>query len=282
MEKIALITDTTCDLSDETVKKYNIHELPFRIIYKEKEYRDKYEITSKRVYENLKKEVPTSSMPGLGDMEELFNKLENEGYTHAIVVTLSTGLSGVYNGIKMVSENHPKIKTHLYDSKSISLGEGIIVVECAKLIEKNKSFDEIVKELPKIKSRISLYFVVGTLEYLIKGGRIGKVAGTIAKVMNIKPIISPDSNGIYTTCAKARGRKQSLNKIVEIIENHLSTHKSDIYIMHGDGEEDAKKVYDKIKDLHNVGSITLEGYISPVSGVHTGPGLVGVVCFDRN
>lgn len=282
MEKIALITDTAADLHDDVVKKYNIHVLPFRIIYKDREYKDGIEITPKEVYDNLDKEIPTSSLPSMQDMEDTFTKLEEEGYTHAIAVTLSTGLSGIYNAVKLVSENHPNIKTYVCDSQSISAGEGIIVEVCAELIEEGKSFDEIVNEIPNIKNRIELFFVVGTLEYLKRGGRIGKVSGTIAELLNIKPIISVDKkDGKYYTYDKVRGRKQSLNRILEIVEEKLKNNKYRVWVMDGNAPEETNKVFEKIKEMDNAVQVNFGGTISPVSGVHSGPGLIGVVLLEE-
>ena len=281
MSKIALITDTTGDLPESTIQKYNIHVLPFRIIYKDREYKDKYEITPEQVYGNLEKEVPSSSFPALEDMENMFAKLEREGYTHVIAVVLSSGLSGIYNGIKVASESYPDLVTYICDSQSISLGEGALAEEVAKLIDQGKGFDYIVNEIPNIKKRIHLYFVVGTLEYLKKGGRIGKVAGTIAEILNIKPIISVDNeDGKYFTFDKVRGRKQSLNRLVEIGTKYLNEKKCKIYVMHGDSEADAKKVFDEISNHPNAVDAELGGCISPVSGVHSGPGLVGLVVLE--
>ena len=281
MNKIALITDTTSDLSKEFIEKYNINVLPFRIIYSDREYLDNVDITSQQVYDNMAKEVPTSSLPSMKDMEELFLRLEEEGYTHAIAVTLSTGLSGIFNAIKLTSENHPSIITHVCDSQSIALGEGLIVTECGKLIEEGKSFEEVVAAIPSIKKRIHLYFVVGTLEYLKRGGRIGKVSGTIAELLNIKPIITVDTDGKYVTTEKVRGRKQSLNKLVELTNNILDKKKCRVYIVHGDALEESKKVMEIIRPHPNVISIEFGGCISPVSGVHSGPGLVGMVCIEE-
>lgn len=280
MEKIALITDTTSDLNEEIIKEYNIHVLPFRIIYKDREYLDKVNITPEEVYGGFKKEIPTSSMPSMDDMENLFKKLEDEGYTHAVAIVLSTGLSGIYNGIKIVSESHPKIETLIWDSKSISLGEGAQVINCGKLIKKGLSFDEIKEEIPQFYERVHLYFVVGTLEYLKKGGRIGRVSGTIGELLNLKPIVSPDKNGVYATVDKVRGRKQSLNKLVEIAKGHLKEHKCMVYVMHGDALEDSKWFYDTIKSEARITSMNYGGCISPVSGVHSGPGLVGLVMVE--
>ncbi len=282
MSNIAIITDTTCDLPEEILKQYNINVLPFRIIYKDREYRDKFEITPEEVYNNLANEIPTSSMPSMDDMEEMFHEIEEKGCKEVIAIVLSTGLSGIYNGIQVVSENHPNLRTFICDSQSISVGEGALVVECAKLAEKGKSFDEIVEAIPSIKKRIHLFFVVGTLEYLKKGGRIGKVSGTIAELLNIKPIISIDSkDGKYFTYDKVRGKKQALNRLVSIGEEILSKNKCSIYVMHGNGEEEAKKVYMQIKEKTNVISSTWGGCISPVSGVHSGPGLIGLVLVEE-
>ncbi|WP_010239161.1 DegV family protein [Clostridium arbusti] len=281
MEKVALITDTTADLPNEIISKYNINVLPFRIIYKDREYRDKIEITSQKVYDGLKEEVPTSSMPSLQDMEETYDKLEREGYTHVIGITLSSGLSGIYNGLTLVSKNHENIKSYICDSKSISLGEGALVEECAKLLESGKSFQETVEAIPSIQDRIHLFFVVDTLEYLIKGGRIGRVAGTIGTILKLKPIISTDKNGNYYTYCKVRGRKQSLNKMYEIAEEVSKNKKCRAFIVHGDGEEDALKLKEVVEKLPNVSSVYYGGCISPVSGVHSGPGLVGTVYIEE-
>jgi DegV family protein with EDD domain len=281
LNKIALITDTTADLNREAIEKYNVNVLPFRIIYSDREYLDNVDITSQEVYKNMEKEVPTSSLPSMKDMEDLFLRLEDEGYTHAIVVTLSTGLSGIFNAIKLTSENHPTINTHLCDSQSIALGEGLIVTECGKLIEEGKSFEEVVAAIPSIKKRIHLYFVVGTLEYLKRGGRIGKVSGTIAELLNIKPIITIDTDGKYITSEKVRGRKQSLNKLIELTNNILDKKKCKVYIVHGDALEESKKVMESIRPHQNASSIEFGGYISPVSGVHSGPGLVGMICIEE-
>ncbi len=281
MEKIALITDTTSDLPEDILEKYNIKQLAFRIIYKDRELKDRFDITSKEVYENLEVEVPTSSLPSMEDMDKLFTELEEEGYTHVIAIVLSSGLSGIYNGMKIVSENHPKLTTYICDSKSISLGEGVLLMESARMLEQGgKSFDEIVEAIPKIRDSVKTFFVVGTLEYLKKGGRIGKVAGTIAELLNIKPIISIDNeDGKYYTYTKVRGgRKQSLAKLIDIAKEFLEKGKCKVYVMHGNAEEEAKAVFEKLKSLPNVTFSMLGGCISPVSGAHSGPGLVGFAC----
>lgn len=281
MDKIAFIGDTTGDLSSDMITKYNINILPFRIIYKDREYLDRVNITPTEVYDNMVNEIPTSSMPSMQDIEDMFLKLKNQGYTHIIAVTLSTGLSGIYNGIRVVSENHPEIKTFICDSKSISMGEGAILVECGKLRDRGKNFDEIIAEIPNIMKRIHLFFVVPTLEYLKKGGRIGRVAGTIAELLDIKPIITVDPEGKYTTFAKVRGRKQSLAKLIDIAREMLEHKKYAVYLGNGAAREDVERIYNAISKFPNLLSINMIGDISPVSGVHSGPGLIGLVMVEE-
>ncbi|QLY79168.1 DegV family protein [Clostridium intestinale] len=281
MEKIALITDTTSDLPQDIIEKYNIKILPFRIIYKDREYKDKYEITPKEVYDNFEKEIPTSSLPLAQDMEELYDELEKEGYTHAIAITLSSGLSGISNALRLVSENHDNIESFVYDSKTISWGEGILVKKCAELIEQGKDFNYIKNILPELRKKVKLFFVVGTLEYLRKGGRIGRISGTIGDLLNLKPIVAVDDEGRYFTHSKVRGRKQSLNKMINIVKEIVNDKAHDIIVLNGCSDEDCKYMIDQFEKIDNVSSVNYGGDISPVSGVHSGPGLVGVVLVEK-
>jgi DegV family protein with EDD domain len=281
LSKIALVTDSSCDLTEAIIKKYNIRVVPLRIIYKDKEYIDRVSITPQQVYDNLTVEVPTTSMPSMGDIDNVFNALEAEGYTHVIAITISSGLSGTYNTVKLVSENHPNLITCVFDSKSLSAGLGALVDECGRLISEGKSFEEIVNTLPSIKERISVYYVLETLEYLKKGGRIGKVAGTIGELLNLKPIISVDEEGKYFTYAKVRGRRQSINKLIDIANDVLATTKATLFVLHGAALEEGKKLYQLFENARNVSSLHF-GDISPALGVHTGPGLLAIIVVREN
>ncbi|MDZ5000816.1 DegV family EDD domain-containing protein, partial [Clostridium perfringens] len=174
------------------------------------EYRDKIDISADEIYNNLEKEVPKTSLPSADNTEEILVSLENEGYTHVIAVTMSSGLSGTFNSIRLALEDHPNLTSHVFDTKILAMPEGIIALEISNLIESGKSFEEIVDSIPKIREKISGYFTINTLEYLKRGGRIGKISGTIGEMLNLKPVVSVDEDGIYYTVCKARGRKQSI------------------------------------------------------------------------
>lgn len=275
MQKIALIVDSACDLSLETIKEKNINLLPLRISYSYGEFKDKIDISADEIYSNLEKEVPKTSLPSTEDLENILISLENEGYTHVIVVTISSGLSGTFNSIRLALEDHPKLISHVFDTKILAMPEGIVALEVANLINSGKTFEEIVAKLPTIRKNIIGYFTVNTLEYLKKGGRIGRVAGTIGDMLNLKPIVTVDENGIYYTVCKARGRKQSIAKLIDLLKDTLNQGPCNVWVLHGGVLEEAKTILNSIKNLNNILNIDIS-QISPALGVHGGPGLLGL------
>ncbi len=277
MDKIALITDSACDIEDEVLQKYQVHVLSFKILYRDREYTDGIDITPEEVYRNMKREIPKSSQPAVEDIDALFRQLEEENYTHAIAIHISGGISGAANAVEFVSRRHKSIQTFLYDTKSTSLGEGILIKKCGELIQAGKKFEEIINKIPEMKEKVHLYFVFGTLEYAIKGGRIGKIPGTIGDILNIKPIVSFDNEyGQCYTYEKVRGRVKSLNRLVELGEKIGEKCKCDAYVIHGNVEEEAKKICEKLNKSPFINRVYLIGQISAIVGVYCGPGTVGV------
>ncbi|MGM9977479.1 MAG: DegV family protein [Clostridium sp.] len=279
MQKIAILTDSASDLDIETLEKYNIKFAPFRIIYSTGEYEDKVTIHPDEVYSSLKKEIPTTSLPSAERINNILDTLEEEGYTHVISINISSELSGTGNSIRLILEDHPKLTSFVYDTKTLTIAEGYIALQAAIMVQEGKSFEEIIDTLPKLRKKSHVYFTLNTLEYLKKGGRIGRVSGTIGELLNLKPVILVDDDGIYTTVAKVRGRKQSLSKLTKIIKDYLSKGKCNIWIMHGDALEEGKEFFESIKQLNNVNEIHFS-CIGPALGVHTGPGLIGVFIYE--
>lgn len=276
MQKIAIITDSGSDLTKDTMDKLNIKFTPFRIIYTANEYDDRVNITPDQVYSNLAKEIPTTSLPSIEKMDGLLNDIEAEGYTHVIVINISSGLSGTSNSIRLLLEDHTNLISYVFDSKTLSMGEGAIVLEVAKLIESGESFENIILALPDLRKNVHVYFTLNTLEYLKKGGRIGRVAGTIGEILNLKPLIYVTDEGVYTTYAKLRGRKQALSKLHEVLNEYLSKGKCNLWIIEGDAKEESNLIFNTLKDNPQVNKIEITT-LGPALGVHTGPGLVGFI-----
>lgn len=280
-DKIAILTDSCSDVPRELLEEFNIYELSLSINYKSRSYRDRVDITPEEVYENLQNEIPHTSLPTVGEIHEKIDEIVEDGYNQIIIPIISSGLSGTYRTVKMVCNEYKDINTAVIDTKNIAIGSGFFSIYAAKLIEEQLSFDEIVEKLESKIESSHVYYSLETLHYLIKGGRIGRVEGVLGSVLQIKPIISCDKEGIYYTVKKVRGRKQSINDLVKIAQDKIKGKKNYyLAICHGYAQEEADRIKKKMKLYIDNATLYMEGQISPALGVHTGPGLVGIGYFD--
>lgn len=277
MEKIALLTDSASDISMELLQKNNIKLLPFKIIYKDKEYDDRIEITPHMMYERLENEIPKTSLPSIEKMTNALQQAVEEGCTHAIIITISSAFSGTNNAARIVCEDFKDIETFVFDTKTLSAAQGIMVLKTAEMIRNGKSFKEITEALPIFRDKIDSYFALDTLEYLKKGGRIGAVAGTVGEFLNLKPIITVSDDGTFMGIGKARGSKQALSKLVSILKGYLDKGKHNVWIVNGNASDKVQWLMDTIKDLPNLVEYNVAGITGPALGVNTGSGSVGIV-----
>ncbi|NLC77492.1 MAG: DegV family protein [Clostridia bacterium] len=278
LSKIAIVTDSTCDLDRELAEKLNIHILPLKVVFsQEEQYQDGIEITPEEVYARMPHETPSTSMPGPGEIKALFQRLKEEGYTQIVAIHISTGLSSTLDVVKMVAKDFPELEIETVDSKALSLALGFLVLKAVQLRDLGIKFHEIIEQLNQTRQKIKVFFVVKTLEYLKKGGRIGLVSGSLGQVLDVKPIISINEDGKYYTFSKVRGRVKSLAKLKEIVLEKTKGRTVTLAVAHSDALEEAKTLYQELLE-----STTLKikeswlGQIGPVMGVHAGPGLIGV------
>lgn len=277
MEKIALLTDSSCDLPQEIIEKYNIHIIPLHIIFKDADYRDGIDLTPEEFYRRLPGEIPSTSMPSMGETWELMLKLKKEGYTHILAILLSSGLSGTLSMVEGLKERAHKmdISLTIINSKALSLALGFLVMRAGELIQEKFTLPQIVDTIEKLVKETRVFFVLKTLEYLRKGGRIGLVEGTIGDILDIKPIISINQDGVYYSVTKTRGRNRSLNKIIEIAVEAIGNRKVYLGVVHGAAQQEAEKVMEKLEKLVDIKEAFI-GQTTPSMGVHTGPGLIGI------
>ncbi|SFQ95193.1 DegV family protein [Desulfoscipio geothermicus] len=280
-EKIALITDSTCDLPDEVLQKLNAWMLPLKVVYNDRSYNDRVEIQPQEVYDKMPGEVPTTSMPTPEDTRSLLEKLCAEGFTHAVAIHISSGLSGTYENVKMVARQFGKMKVEVIDSKALSLALGFLVQEAGKCIQNGLNFEKVVSRMRELQKKIKVYFVVKTLEYLKKGGRIGYVEGTVGQILDIKPIISINEEGKYYSVCKVRGRKKSIYKLLDILKEQAAGKNIKLAVAHGDAGEEAESLLQNILNMKGVNiKESMLTQLGPVMVVHTGPGLIGVAFYE--
>lgn len=278
MRKIAIITDTASDLSLEEIEQYNIKMLHYQIVYKERTYKDQLEIHSKEVLEHLETEIPSTSLPSLEEMHQIFAEVEREGYEAALVIPLSSGLSGCFNAVNMVKDDFTNLNIVVFDSTTISAPQGVLAKYAATLADEGWSMEAIIKALEEKRAKQHTFFIVDTLKYLVHGGRIGHVSATVGKLLNLKPIITIGDDGKYETVAKVRGRAKAIRYFAEEASKILSSGKKyKIYFSHADGEVIKDEIVKILKEMHPEISVEGDTWISPVACVHCGPGYVGML-----
>jgi len=194
-----------------------------------------------------------------------------------IAVVISSGLSGTYEMVRSFGPAPEGLETCYIDTKSIGIGSGFSAIRAGELIQKGLPFADVCRGVEEAARHTKLFFCVSTLEYLMKGGRIGLVAGMAGTVLDLKPVISCNKDGIYHTVARARGRKKSLRLALdEVVGSAAGATEYNIAVVHGAAKEEADALLAALKEQLPDYRISIEGQITPALVVHTGPGLIGV------
>jgi len=274
MKRIALVTDSTADLTPLQAKQLKATVRPLNVIFGDKIYLDGVDIHPDKFYPMLAeaKQLPTTSQPSPFEFIELYDKLLAEGYDQIISVHISAALSGTHQSAKQAAE-HLQRDIRVVDSRSISLGIALQVMAASEAIAAGKNADEVVQAMDVSRANHEVIFTLNTLEYLAKGGRIGKAKSLLGSLLNIKPIIRVD-DGAYIDAGKARSQKQALDQIASLFQD-LSKGRKAKRVCVAVGAADEAGQYLKTK-LHQVFGVDVSvSHVGPVVGVHTGPGTVG-------
>jgi DegV family protein with EDD domain len=278
-QKIALMADSACDLPRSYIEEYGITILPLKVIYPYGEFSDRVDIQPMDVYNRMPAEIPTTSMPNLQEIKSAIIDIRQKGFSHLLAMTLSSGLSGTYQTVKLAAKDFDDIIINVVDTRTLSMATGWMVLDAARNIAKGLSFEAVLEKVAALQSKAKAYYVLETLDYLRRGGRIGQVAGMLGELLNLKPIISVNAEGVYYTHAKVRGRGKSIQRLMDIVTESVGSRPFNLAIMHGGALEEGEKMVAKLKNLPNLRELIFSD-ISPALGVHTGPGLLAV-CFHE-
>lgn len=276
--KIAVITDSSCNLGLDYIKKHdNLKMTPLMISYNGEFYRDLLEVDYETVYKKLDETKVSSSLPSMEDFETAIEELKKDGYTDIIVITISSGLSGTFNGFNTAMKEHKGVAIHMYDSKTLSMALGYIVKKAISSIDEGKSIARIIADLNQLRFEDSIaLFTVETLKYLKQGGRIGKVEGTIGELLKVKPVIYVNNDGVYETLLKGFGLHRTLVSMRKEVSKKFGNELLDITIHYGNNLEKAEGVKIKLQQELNTNTIDLV-QLTPVLGIHTGPNMLAII-----
>lgn len=278
MQKIKIVTDSTADLSQEVIEKYDIHVIPLSISVNGKTYLDRVDLQPDEFIEEMEKseELPKTSQPAVGSFVEMYDRLGEDG-SQIISIHLTGGLSGTVataNSAATMTDT----KVTVIDSVFISHGMAYQVIEAAKMAQENRPLEDILKRIEEVRKNTRLFVVVDTLDNLVKGGRIGKGTALLGSLLNIKPIAEV-ADGVYNPVAKVRSQGQIVKTLMKIFEEDIAgkTVKA-VGVPHAKALPLAEKMRDAIEKISGFTRTDI-CYTTPVISTHTGAGAIGFMYF---
>ncbi|WP_416149785.1 DegV family protein [Salipaludibacillus sp. HK11] len=277
-KNVKIVTDSTLDLSTEEVDKLGVTVVPLSVTINGKSYLDGVDITSSEFIKLLveSEETPQSSQPSAGSFVEVYDELGKDG-SSVLSIHMTNGMSGTYASAKTASDMTESDVT-VVDSKFISVALGFQVREAAKMANEGKGLKEILDRLEIVRKNTSLYIMVDTLEYLVKGGRIGRGSAFLGSLLKIKPIASLD-DGVYTPAKKVRTHLQMIKFMKNQFEEEAAGKiVKGIGIAQIDALELANQVKDAMKDISGFEDVSIIE-TTPIVSTHTGPGALALMYY---
>lgn len=282
MGKFIIATDSTADLPNDYLSSNEIAVFHLSYFIGGEEYGNHKELPVGVFYNLMRSgELPKTSQVNPDEAKEGFLRLVAKS-KEILYIAFSSALSGTFNSVRLaaeeVMEEDPSVKIMVLDSKSASLGEGLMVNKAVTMREEGKSMDEIYEYLSLHTDNFVHLFTVDDLNHLYRGGRVSKSTALIGTVLNIKPILHVDSEGRLVALGKERGRKKSLLKLVDLMDEQMGSYKDKnecVFISHGDAYEDAEFLRDEINSRFGIKSYIINT-IGPTIGSHAGPGTVAL------
>lgn len=276
-QKIALLTDSCADIPSVLLRRYDIYVVPLGLIFSDGTYADGVDITPAEVYRRLPDEMPKTTLPSGEAVEQALEQIRQAGYTKVLAIHLSGGLSGTCNLVRVVGAQTAGLEVAAFDSLSGSLGIGMSVLQAARWIEQGWNWSMLLRAVPPLLQDTHVFFCVNTLEYLQKGGRIGKISAVAGTLLQIKPIISFASDGQLVNVAKVRGRKAAMQKMVQMAATLVPRGMPfNLAVAHGDSPAELKEIrglaQKSLPDFQHF----MEGEIDCTLGSYVGPHLLGV------
>ncbi len=276
MKKIALVTDSTAYLDPDFIKKNNITIIPLNLHWDDKTYRDGFNITPNEFYNMLtaSKTLPTTSQPTYGEFEVVFEDLAEK---HDVVVTalISSGISGTVDSALMAQKHLSSLPVEVIDSKLTSAGLALVIKALVKARADGKDAAELVALANRIIEKSNIFFMVDTLKYLHKGGRIGGASKLLGGALNIKPILYLTKEGKIDSLEKVRTKKKAVRRLIDLAVEKAEGKKAYVGVIHAQAMDEAKAVRDTLAKELECAELGIYD-ISPVIGTHTGPGTLGI------
>ncbi len=287
MGKIAIVTDTSCDLPQDFFAEHNIRRVSMHIHFGEEELIDQKTISHEEFYDRMAEEMevlPRTTQPQAKHFVEVFENLKEEGYDTVLSLHISHKMSGTVQAARLASEMVPDMEIIPIDSGQVGPPLGLFVYAVVEKMKKEKDKDKIVQFVEQLIEEEPIFeaFSVETMDYLVKNGRVGRAKGFVAGFLNIKPILTV-SKGEIAPLDKVRGTKGLYKKMADLAVERMSSADKPVLLLAWGGipqEKSIEQVRSLIEEKMNKDFVTLHARLAPTIACHSGPETISITTFD--
>jgi len=272
-KRIALVTDSTCDIPAEWIQQYEIQVVPLTVIFGDQQFLDGVDLTAEQFYERLPKEKrhPTTSQPSSQAFIEAYRQAASSGAQEILVITISSAMSGTIESARRAAQESP-IPVHVIDGKNNSMGLGWQVIAAARAQEAGGGLEAMLSVAEQVRQDMVYYVSLDTMEYLSRGGRIGGATRFLESFLHIKPLIyvRPET-GVVAPSIPARSRAGAIEGLYREFFRHFPPARPlHIAVLHNNALPEAQALAERVQREHSPRELFIT-IVSPVLGVHTGP-----------
>jgi len=275
---IRIVTDSTSDVPESVARELDIVVVPAYVIFGMQSYQDGVTLSREEFYERLAiaNPLPTTSSPSVGDFEDTYVRLKQEGAEHVISIHVAAKLSAILNAALSAAKAVPDLDVTVFDSEQVTMGLGWQVIEAARAAKAGKTVSEIIDQVQQVRKGAHVYAALDTLEYVRRSGRVGWARAMIGQLLRIKPIVEV-LDGAVLSVDRVRTRAHSIERLKELVASHSPLHK--LAVLHTRSLDAATKLADEFRALYP--SLSDPIHIVEVTstiGTHVGPNGMGVAC----
>jgi DegV family protein with EDD domain len=276
MAKVAIVTDSSPNIPENIVKENNINVVPLTVIWGDENFYDGVDITPTEFYQRLEKAkvMPSTSQPSVADFEVLFRSLHEDGYD-ILAILISEDLSGTVSSATQAKKMLPEANIEIVNSRTLAMALGFIVLAAARAANQGANIAECKRLAENYINKVGVIFVLDTLEFLHRGGRIGTAKRFMGTLLNVKPVLAVE-DGLIVPLDSVRTQKKALERIVDLIVERTSGQKNiRLATLHANNADTARFILDEaLGRIPVVEDVFAE--VSPTIGTHAGPGAVGL------
>lgn len=278
MSKIAVVTDSVACVPPELVERYDIHVVPFHVIWDGNDYRDGVDLTPAEFCQffGQDKAFPTTVQPSLADFTKTYARLSNK-VEGIVSIHVPAELTGTISVARTAAQEAASVPVRIVDSRMATMAQGFIVLEAARTAAAGGTLEEVVATAEAMIPRVDFFATLHDLKHLHRGGRIGEAATLLGSKLSINPILSL-AHGRVRVLGVVRTRRSAVEKMIEMMWDQAGERPLHYSVFHGDALAEARRTAQEIQSRFNC----VEFYITeftPVMGAHTGPGVIGLAFY---